>query len=282
MTSTLQESTFLLFSDTFETHTLTHTNTPTTLTDLGVAYLNIRTLNTDKHLFITAFIHKYQIDVLFLIDTRVANVEHSKYMLKACLGTGYTVLHSPSIAGSPGGQAIIISPTWAGAYQSLWCDPTGLGFLTEVTLRSGLQDVKLYGTYWPCPNSADHSFQTVLSSRIPPSPHYTDWISFFESTLLARLHHGHGIDGVWTLGGDFNIPLNKMLATADPATLGEWSFLHGLTSPSSTTPNWSSAPTFVSTQGQSRIDHVFYGGQGCECLFSTHYAGESYGDYTDH
>ena len=27
---------------------------------------------------------------------------------------------------------------------------------------------------------------------------------------------------------------------------------------------------------------MFYGGRGCECLYATHYAGESYGDYTDH
>jgi hypothetical protein len=189
ITPSLDESTFTQFADTFDTHVLTHSSSNDTPPDLRVAYLNIRTLTTDKHFFLSALIVRYRLDVLILTDTRVSNVDQSKYTLRACLGKGYTILHSPPILRSPGGQTIIIAPSWSGAYQSMWNDPTGLGFLTEITLRSGQQNVKLFGTYWPCANPAEHSFETTLTSQLPRSAHYTDWRSFFEYTLLERLHH---------------------------------------------------------------------------------------------
>jgi hypothetical protein len=203
----LHDSSFAQFSDSFDAHILTHSRSPTESHDLRVSFLNIRTLNSDKHFFIAAFIHHYQIDVLFLIDTRVENIEQSKYTLRTCLGSGFTILHSPPVKRSPGGQAIIIAPTWSGAFQSFWNDPTELGLLTEVTLRSGLQNVKLFGAYWPCSNPAPHSFETTLTNRLPPSTHYSNWREYFEHHLLARLHHDQGVDCAWTLGGDFNCSL---------------------------------------------------------------------------
>ena len=68
----------------------------------------------------------------------------------------------------------------------------------------------------------------------------------------------------------------------EPTTLAEWTHLLNFQNPTSPHDDWRAAPTFVCTLGQSRIDHAFYGGRGCECLYATHYAGESYGDYTDH
>ena len=147
ITPTLDNSTIAQFSDTFHTHLLTTNCNDNTPPDLRVAYLNIRTLTPDKHFFISAFIYRYRIDVLFLTDTRVANTDCSKHMLRTCLGKDYTILHSPPIAHSPGGQTIIIAPSWSGAFQTLWCDPSTLGLLTEVTLRSGQQNVKLFGAY---------------------------------------------------------------------------------------------------------------------------------------
>ena len=224
----------------------------------------------------------YQIDVLFLIDTRITNEDQSKHTLRACLGHGYTILHTPPITHSPGGQTIIVAPSWSGAFQSFWSDPSELGCLTEVTLRSGLQNVKLFGAYWPCSNTAPHSFETTLTAKLPPSTHYTDWRSYFEYHLLGRLHHDQGVDCAWTLGGDFNCSLRKRIGMPEPTTLGEWTHLMNLQTPTSPSECWRNAPTYVSTLGQSRIDHTFYGGRGCECLYATHYEGETYGDYTDH
>ena len=231
-----------------------------------MSYLNIRTLNSDKHFFIAAYIHRYSIDVLFLVDTRISNPDQSKYTLRTCLGKGYTILHTAPINHSPGGQTIIIAPSWSGAFQSLWSDPSDLGCLTEVTLRSGAQNVKLYGAYWPCNNPAAHSFETTLTTRIPASTHYSDWRSYFEYNLLARLHHDQGLDCAWTLGGDFNCSLTRTIAIPEPTTLAEWTHLLNFQTPTSTHDDWRAAPTFVSTLGQSRIDHVFYGGRGSECL----------------
>jgi len=173
----LYESTFMQFSDSFSDLALTHSCSPTGTHDLRVAYLNIRTLIPEKHFFIAAFIHRYQLDVLFLIDTRTHNIEQSKHMLRSCLGQSYSILHSSPIKQSPGGQTIIIAPSWSGAFQAFWQDPSGLGCLTEVTLRCGMQNVKLYGAYWPCANSAPHSFETTLTSQLPQSTHYSDWRS---------------------------------------------------------------------------------------------------------
>ena len=97
LSPTLQDSTFLQFSDTFNTHILTHTCPPDTPHDLCVAYLNIRTLTSDKHFFLSAFMFRYRIDVLFLTDTRISNAECSKHTLRSCLGTGYTILHTPPV-----------------------------------------------------------------------------------------------------------------------------------------------------------------------------------------
>jgi hypothetical protein len=278
----LHDSTLYQFSDSLDVHTLTHSSFNNDLHDLRVAYLNIRTLTPDKHFFIAAFLFKYQIDVLFLIDTRTSNVEQSKHMLRSCLGSGYTILHSSPITHSPGGQVIIIAPIWSGAFQSFWQDPTELGCLTEVTLRSGLQNVKLYGAYWPCANPAPHSYETTLTTRMPQSTHYSDWQSFFEYQLLGRLHRDQGADCAWTLGGDFNCSIRRKLTMTETTTLGEWTHLLNLRTPQDASDDWRQAPTYVSTLGLSRIDHVFYGGKGCECLYATHYAGETYGDYTDH
>ena len=145
----------------------------------------------------------------------------------------------------------------------MWSDPTGLGLLTEVTLRSGRQNVKLFGAYWPCPNTAEHSFESTLSSRIKHSPHYTDWRSYFEHMLLDRLHHDQDVDSAWTLGGDFNCSLSKSLAMPEPTTLLEWTHSLGLSSPPSSSNQWETQPTYVHTTGQSRIDHAFFGGKGC-------------------
>jgi len=68
----------------------------------------------------------------------------------------------------------------------------------------------------------------------------------------------------------------------EPTTLGEWAHLLNLRTSQDTTDCWRQAPTYVSTLGLSRIDHVFYGGKGCECLYATHYGNETYGDYMDH
>ena len=100
--------------------------------------------------------------------------------------------------------------------------------------------------------------------------------------LLDRLHHDQDVDSAWTIGGDFNCSLSKSLAMPEPTTLLEWTHSLGLSSPPSSSNQWETQPTYVHTTGLSRIDHAFFGGKGCECLFSTHYSGESYGDYTDH
>ena len=120
----------------------------------------------------------------------------------------------------------------------MWSDPTGLGLLTKITIRSGQQNVKLFGEYWPCANSAEHSFETILSARIQPSPHYTDWRSYFEHMLLDRLHHDQASDSAWTLGGDFNCSLSKPLAMPEPSTLAEWTHSLGLTSPLCPSNHW--------------------------------------------
>jgi len=279
--SSLQESTLEQFSITFDMHTVSHSSSSTTPPDLKVAYINIRSLNPTKHLFITAFIQHYCIDVLFLTDTRISNLEASKYTLKTSLGWGYTILHTPPIQDSPGGQAIIIAPSWSGAYQSFWTDETDMGLLTEVTLRSGAQNVKLYGTYWPCANEAQHSYESTLTRKLPTSPNYTDWRSYLEYHLLQRLTHGEGHDCAWSLGGDFNCTLTKTLQFPEPTTLAEWAHLIGLNTPPSSR-EWSNSPTFIGAQGQSRIDHVFSGGRACQCLTATLYSGECYSDYSDH
>jgi len=111
LTPVLTDSTFTQFSDSFDSHTLTHTRSSPESHDIRVGYLNIRTLNVEKHFFIAAFMFHYQIDVLFLIDTRVTNEEQSKHTLRACLGHGYTILHTPPIKHSPGGQTIIVAPS---------------------------------------------------------------------------------------------------------------------------------------------------------------------------
>ena len=128
---------------------------------------------------------------------------------------------------------------------------------------------------------APHLYETTLTVQIPTSTHYSDWRSFFEYHLLGRLHHDQGADCAWTLGGDFNCSLQRKLAMPDPTTLGDWTHLLNLRSPHSS-DNWRQASTYVSTLGVSRIDHVFYGGKGCECSYATHYSGETYGDFTDH
>ena len=203
-------------------------------------------------------------------------------MLRPCLGKGYTILHSTPIKHSPGGQCVIIAPSWSGAFQSFWQDPSELGCLTEVTLRSGLQNVKLYGAYWPCTNPAQHSFETTLTAKMPPSTHYSDWRSFFEYHMMARLHRDQGSDCAWTLGGDFNHSIKQKVMMPEPMTLEEWARVLNFRCPSDPEGHWRQSPTYVSTLGLSRIDHAFYGGKGCECLYATHYAGETYGDYTDH
>ena len=106
-----------------------------------------------------------------------------------------------------------------------------MGLLTEITLRSGPQNVKLFGTYWPCANDADHSFETVLTTKLPPSANYTDWRSYFEYHILQRTTHGDGHDCAWTLGGDFNCTLNKVIPLPEPASLADWTHLIGFRSP---------------------------------------------------
>ena len=111
LTPVLNDSTFMQFSDSFDSHTLTHTCSTPESHDLRVGYLNIRTLNVEKHFFIAAFMFHYQIDVLFLIDTRITNEDQSKHTLRACLGHGYTILYTPPIKQSPSGQTIIVAPS---------------------------------------------------------------------------------------------------------------------------------------------------------------------------
>jgi hypothetical protein len=55
LTPVLTDSTFTQFSDSFDSHTLTHTCSSPESHDLRVGYLNIRTLNVEKHFFIAAF-----------------------------------------------------------------------------------------------------------------------------------------------------------------------------------------------------------------------------------
>jgi hypothetical protein len=142
-------------------------------------------------------------------------------MLRSNLGKSFTILHTAPVKSSPGGQTIIIAPSWSGAFQSFWSDPSELGCLTEVTLRSGLQNVKLYGAYWPYANTASHSFEITLNAKLPPSAHYSDWRTYFEHQIVDRMLRDQGVDCAWTLGGDFNCTLKRRIHISEPTTLEE-------------------------------------------------------------
>ena len=123
---------------------------------------------------------------------------------------------------------------------------------------------------------------THLKQRSPPSYHHQPITQIGDLILNITYFEDYRVDCAWTLDGDFNCSLRKQIGMPEPTTLGEWTHLLNLQTPPSPSECWRTAPTYVSTLGQSRIDHTFYGGKGCECLYATYYAGETYGDYTDH
>jgi hypothetical protein len=120
--------------------------------------------------------HHYKIDVLFLLDSQVTNKQAITYSLRQHLPSGSTILHSPfsDNDAKAGGQTIIIAPTWSGALTHVWHDPTHLGLLSEVSLLSGTQQIKLYGTYWPYHNDSKHSLETAVKKKLILTEHIQD------------------------------------------------------------------------------------------------------------
>ena len=130
--------------------------------------------------------HYHRIDVLFLLDSQVTNQHAITYSLRQHLPPCSTIIHSPynGEVSRAGGQTILIAPTWSGAFRGAWHDPTNLGLLSEITLYSGTQPLKLFGTYWPYHNDSTHSLETAVKKKLIITEHIRNWKTYLESQLL--------------------------------------------------------------------------------------------------
>ena len=88
-----------------------------------------------------------KVDVFVLTDTRhrESSAKHYTTRVKELLGIHTRCIHSPiaphktpkGYQSSVGGQMIIISHTWAGAFTDSFSDPSGLGLVSGIRLSTG-------------------------------------------------------------------------------------------------------------------------------------------------
>jgi len=133
--------------------------------DIKVAYLNCDTLDDNNLEYILWFYEFHQIDVLFLIDTRLT-VEGGFFenqRVKERLGNDFLVVHSAKrhVVGT-GGQMAIIRPHLKKNYIGEETDPANLGVLFALTFRHDKQVLTLASVYWPCDNKGPGSLWTRL------------------------------------------------------------------------------------------------------------------------
>ena len=172
--------------------------------NLRVGSLNTNGLTTTKLTEILWYMRLEQLDVFFLIDTRVP-LRAGKFLCRQArdfLGPGSVAHLSPARPlydseamtrhALVGGQILLVAPTWGCALKSSRKDPTGLGVLTEAVLGCAGGDILLLGTYFPCP-PASGSGAAVASNKL--------W-----NKLQQWLHQQHIMDcPSFFLGGNLNL-----------------------------------------------------------------------------
>ena len=267
--------------------------------DINICTLNVNSLSDSKLTCILAFMFHLKIDVFVLTDTRhrESSSKHYTTRVKELLGIHTRCIHSPiaphktskGFQSSVGGQLIIISHTWAGAFTDSFSDPSGLGLVSGVRLSTGAGSLLVMGTYWPFPSTKDNSREQqglwasasrfLLRKKIKKNP------KEYIQDLLCRFSDRHiskSATNITIVCGDLNHRWdNGKYQFQDWATSNNWSC------PSIAHSSSSNTPIFTYTtkgEGCSWIDHHLIAPASSEHLvrYTTSSDGPFWDEVTDH
>ena len=136
-----------------------HLTTDMTGADIRICTLNVNTISHSKLPNILSFIKLNDIDVMICTDTRHATSSCKFYtnQIKKLLGKQTRVLHSATAAHenkkaqakAVGGQIIILTKKWSKSLISHFSDPSQLGIVSGLYLKTGLGQLLIMGSYWP-------------------------------------------------------------------------------------------------------------------------------------
>ena len=133
--------------------------------DIRVGYLNVNGLLEKKVYYILWFYNHQELDVLFLIDTRLS-VEsgfHMKGAMHERLGNEFLILQSATrVVPGYGGQLAIIRPHLKRHFITEETDLAKLGVLFALTFRHGLRTLTIASVYWPNNHTGPESVWTRL------------------------------------------------------------------------------------------------------------------------
>ena len=249
---------------------------------LKVTYLNAGGLTAHKLGLILEYMSQTQTDVLICVDAQTTEKggRGLEKMVKQTLGpfskVHYTAMDKPyehkrhkykqgTITGNLiGGQFCIINEKWGPSLVQCQDDPTGLGLLSQLSLRTADGQIAIFGTYWPnkhgenTDNASGSLWAKTQSwchkNNITKSP-----IDFLRDLTLQWIHTAFKNNMIASiLGGDLN-------ATWEPAeqggcyTLNKWALEHDfINGPLQIADH--RGERFHTHQSGSWIDHVLHMG----------------------
>ena len=119
--------------------------------DIRVGYLNVNRLEDHKLDYLMWFYGDKNLDILFLIDTRLSVLggQFANAKIKERLGNDILVLQSktrPEVGS--GGQLAIVRPHLRKHLITEETDPANLGVLFALTFQHGLRKLSVISVYW--------------------------------------------------------------------------------------------------------------------------------------